>query len=1372
LSKKSIRGEKTPPRKSKTTRQMVDFKGLPLSTEQGYPLISERDSYNITEYGKDYSTSVVVNSESYQQEALSTQNKFSKGGPAALPVKEIFPVETEVSRSLLGINRETTQVGLFENVSSYGLDVKDWKIDLFDEQARRSPRWWYEKPNVSGNHFESKYVEDSSNAAIGLLSNPVPFSVPPSLSRLSDLPTNPPSISGNDDQVRDWARYLNSVIALYLVKYMVKNFNTAQKALFNVDYLLSQYPPIIQPDSSIIFNDLYWDQVWLDISQNRLDPKKLPVLPSGTIYNYNPTNGLQVAITVANESLWGAQGVVIPQASSSLPSTLPCGWNSFLFSLTRVFYPSNTPSDKGHYLIKTTPDANVWEKYFGLRYDLLRQDLKDWEFTVHPDNSSVTQMEIDLKLPYFVLSSTSPTPDKNNNTFTPQWPALEILSSIDLPINENRPGGRASINAQVAMSSKKPFRYQPGRISGFTYGVKVSEIGAGPGTTIEWGIENDTDAYLFRLEDGGRFSIVRKSTIPLDNTLFLENTGYEDNTKAITSSTGQTQYETIVDQKIMNGDPLNGAGKSGYIIDLDTVTMYKIEFGWYGAIGARFYAYIPVKNGESRWVTLHTFVIENQLEKPCLADPFFFFKYRLYISNSSTVRLPQSIYKFGASYYIDGADEGTLYLKSAKSKERLLSDPKFSVSKTGLNAVDWTVLTGIKPLQFLTNRNGNNIYNKKQIFPASFSIYSQQDCEIKIIRQRGCPEFAYMNQEGYKWEILPPSRRLKGRFTVNPLDNDEPDLDIELANPSTHTAVLTYNSASTGYRDIADQNNWSDIIETYPRIVGDDLFALLVNKKSFGSGGGLSISLGRLDREFVYFSSLERELEPKTIALPFTYPQIPPYSSGYDVEIDYYRRDQILLSSVNIFSEEFYIYWTNADLYGSQESIAIQEGKGIDNVHRSSIRFGFAWPSKNVTSKLSSEISPNEWGLETPSAPGEFVDYDNSKFYEGLPVDFATEYQENSLYVEATPLVIRNPQALEVTESYLYRMFDLYNLEAPSLLSVPGEEGGLCRGLGCRVNPVVVEDAIIANRSGTFYIERSDTGWRRLPEDYLVTLIQSSTVVDVITNGPPEERPILDPSGAQVSITYGLPIGNTLPSGINQGPVRVEYSEVEIASLDYSSTVRTILADKIAPGRVPFFRVWVQGRQGATLGGVWIGQKTSNGVLLDPFTPHRSTLSISDSGVDKHGEFAPSPPVGNDGAVKAITTISQEDSLNLSTTPTFNASESGLSTLKSIHTSPKKCGSFLSNVGESNSAGIFSPTNYPLRWLTIPSTGNILSTYYISAKTNTTIDLSDVFNSFKESVVNDANNSEATFFIARSLVNHTPQDSKKEIYMTLNYLEQ
>ena len=106
---------------------MVDIRGLPLTTEQGAPLVTEKDAYRRSEYGQSTAPSVVLNSNSYKNDGRSVANAFSKGDPAALPIVEQFAEQSEVSRSLLGINRETTQQGIFGNVSSYGLDPKDWK---------------------------------------------------------------------------------------------------------------------------------------------------------------------------------------------------------------------------------------------------------------------------------------------------------------------------------------------------------------------------------------------------------------------------------------------------------------------------------------------------------------------------------------------------------------------------------------------------------------------------------------------------------------------------------------------------------------------------------------------------------------------------------------------------------------------------------------------------------------------------------------------------------------------------------------------------------------------------------------------------------------------------------------------------------------------------------------------------------------------------------------------------------------------------------------------------------------------------------------------------------------------------------------------
>ena len=115
-------------------------------------------------------------------------------------------------------------------------------------------------------------------------------------------------------------------------------------------------------------------------------------------------------------------------------------------------------------------------------------------------------------------------------------------------------------------------------------------------------------------------------------------------------------------------------------IDLTKVTMYKIEFSWYGAVGALFLAYVPVSNGEARWVRVHHLRASNQLKVSSLGNATLPITYLVYgggnqnrfgyqntdrpASVFSYGSSSQHIMKYGASYYIDGGDRGTVKLYS------------------------------------------------------------------------------------------------------------------------------------------------------------------------------------------------------------------------------------------------------------------------------------------------------------------------------------------------------------------------------------------------------------------------------------------------------------------------------------------------------------------------------------------------------------------------------------------------------------------------------------------------------------------------------------------------------------------------------------
>ena len=113
-------------------------------------------------------------------------------------------------------------------------------------------------------------------------------------------------------------------------------------------------------------------------------------------------------------------------------------------------------------------------------------------------------------------------------------------------------------------------------------------------------------------------------------------------------------------------------------LDFTKVTMYKVEFSWYGAVGAMFLAYVPVGAGEARWVRVHHLRASNQLKIASLGNATLPITYMVYgggtpdcLGYANNLRLESQynsasdhIVKYGASYYIDGGDRGTVKLFS------------------------------------------------------------------------------------------------------------------------------------------------------------------------------------------------------------------------------------------------------------------------------------------------------------------------------------------------------------------------------------------------------------------------------------------------------------------------------------------------------------------------------------------------------------------------------------------------------------------------------------------------------------------------------------------------------------------------------------
>lgn len=317
--------------------------------------------------------------------------------------------------------------------------------------------------------------------------------------------------------------------------------------------------------------------------------------------------------------------------------------------------------------------------------------------------------------------------------YNPKSPGQLITFPDGYGADETRPGASSTQRYFGILQSKKAYRYQPGRISGFTFGFRCSTDEKSVDNIIEWGIGNPTDQYIFQVR-GAAFNIVRRSTVPL-TVEALEAQGLTESSQVLKASddpiNGIQFYETVISRDNFNGDPLDGTGRSGYLLNPIKLTMYKIEFGWYGAIGAKFYAYVPSAYGDARWVLMHTLVIENKLNEPCLEDSYFKFRYSINIKDTSNLRSPQYLYKYGASCYIDGGDNSAAKIHSYSSDDNLVNNTKP------------TPLLGIYPKQSILNRDAYAKPNKINLYPSSLKVSADQLTQIQIVEVQGCPAFGH-----------------------------------------------------------------------------------------------------------------------------------------------------------------------------------------------------------------------------------------------------------------------------------------------------------------------------------------------------------------------------------------------------------------------------------------------------------------------------------------------------------------------------------------------------------------------------------------------------------------------------------------------------
>ena len=92
-------------------------------------------------------------------------------------IAEQFKETSEVSTSLLGVSRAETQLALFANVSSYGLDPDDFETYSFND-GTSFESWESRKNALFGNRYSATTTEETQESAIKLTAFPTPYSYP------------------------------------------------------------------------------------------------------------------------------------------------------------------------------------------------------------------------------------------------------------------------------------------------------------------------------------------------------------------------------------------------------------------------------------------------------------------------------------------------------------------------------------------------------------------------------------------------------------------------------------------------------------------------------------------------------------------------------------------------------------------------------------------------------------------------------------------------------------------------------------------------------------------------------------------------------------------------------------------------------------------------------------------------------------------------------------------------------------------------------------------------------------------------------------------------------------------------------------------
>lgn len=276
---------------------------------------------------------------------------------------------------------------------------------------------------------------------------------------------------------------------------------------------------------------------------------------------------------------------------------------------------------------------------------------------------------------------------------------------------------------RVRISTKKRFRYQTGKVVRSSVCLQMS-LADLPACEKLWGMGDSLDGFFFQIKADGSG----------DNFRLMHRRASGDG----------LPKEVIVPRSEFNGDKLDGTGLSNAVIDFTKNCMYLIEWGWYGASSARFYAFVVDDGTElpitvkqvprGRWVLMHEMLIPDSLNAPSLGTPAL--PFTIEISNSGYLVEPQYAIKYGLSLQIDGGEKQKADMHAAD----LTAGRDIGPILGGSTSCHYFPLFALRAKDFASN----NILNTLQGLPKTLDLFANYATELTVFRD---PVFGVMEEE-------------------------------------------------------------------------------------------------------------------------------------------------------------------------------------------------------------------------------------------------------------------------------------------------------------------------------------------------------------------------------------------------------------------------------------------------------------------------------------------------------------------------------------------------------------------------------------------------------------------------------------------------